>query len=167
MRVVDYISSRIWASQVFTGSSVSRQLLRMRELSAIVFLLQTNIIAKNKNIILYFHIYMFLVVNNDTAEYTTICLPSVKWSNSSIWSIDRIFIWPMDRTLIWPMDRTLIWPMDRTLSDATTRSQSRPGSNDNAKFQDWSITFKFCGVITRTLVKSRRGTICRDADNVF
>ena len=63
-------------SQFFTGSSVSRQLLRVRELSAIAFLLHASIIAKNKNIILYFlYSYVFLVVNNDTAEYTTLPLP--------------------------------------------------------------------------------------------
>ena len=43
----------------------------MCELSAIAFLFHTSIITKNKNIILYFYLYLFLVVNNDTAEYTT------------------------------------------------------------------------------------------------
>ena len=42
---------------MFTGSSVSQQLLRVRELSAIAFLLHTSIIAKNKNIILYYYIH--------------------------------------------------------------------------------------------------------------
>ena len=67
VRVVDYISP--WT--LFTGSSVFRQLFRVQKLSAIAFLLRTSIIAKNKNTILYFYIYMFLIVNNDTAEYTT------------------------------------------------------------------------------------------------
>ena len=65
VRVVDYISS-----QILARVSCS-QLLRVRELSAIAFLLHTSIIAKNKNIILYSYIYVFLVVNNNTAEYTT------------------------------------------------------------------------------------------------
>ena len=55
MRVVDYVSS--WISAKVTGSSVSRQLLHVREFSAIAFLLHTRIIAKNKNIILYFYIH--------------------------------------------------------------------------------------------------------------
>ena len=43
---------------MFIGSSVSRQFLRVRELSVIAFLLHTGIIAENKNIILYFYIHM-------------------------------------------------------------------------------------------------------------
>ena len=44
----------------------------MREFSEIAFLLHIIIIVKNKNIILFFfYIYVFLVVNKDTAKYTT------------------------------------------------------------------------------------------------
>ena len=73
MGVVDNISSRILCySQLFTGSSDSQRPLCVCELSAIALLLHTSIIVKNKNIILYFYLYMFLIVHQDTAEYTTL-----------------------------------------------------------------------------------------------
>ena len=69
--VVDYKLPNFGKSQFFADSSVSWQPLRVCELSAIAFLLHTSIIVKNKNIILYLYIYVFLVVHKDTTEYTT------------------------------------------------------------------------------------------------
>ena len=53
--------------KLFTGSSDSRQPLRVCKLSTIDLLLHTSIIVKNKNIILYFYEYVFLVVHQGTA----------------------------------------------------------------------------------------------------
>ena len=66
--VVDYISSRILAKV-----SCSQALptpddpFRVCELSEIALLLHKSIIVKNKIIILYFYIYVFLVVHQDQA----------------------------------------------------------------------------------------------------
>ena len=64
---------------MFTGSSVSRQLLRVCELSEIAFLLHTSIIAKNKNRILYFYVHTcssLLITTQYTIQHpdNTVCI---------------------------------------------------------------------------------------------
>ena len=81
MGVVDYISSRILAK-------VSCSLALPTpddhfELSMITLLLQTSIIVKNKNIILYFYIYVFLIVHQDTAVVYN-SMPKNTWLSQNV-----------------------------------------------------------------------------------
>ena len=68
VEVVDYISSRILV-KVCCSQALPTPVdpIRVCELSTIALLLHTSIIVKNKNIILYFYIYVFLVVQKDIA----------------------------------------------------------------------------------------------------
>ena len=94
---------------MFTGSSDSRQPLRICEFSAIALLLHRSIIFKKKNIILYSYLYLFLIVHQDTTViYTSKGHPfhalyavDIKRVSSALWEVFFLSCWMPNHLIIY------------------------------------------------------------------